>query len=289
MIKAKKRVCFITQYVYFDGVRMWEFNSMPPRTDRQFWTMDLWCLIDSADPTTMPGLPYDDCSILLATTPRSDYLSPFRKLVSIPPVFYMPLWSRAELQCIASLYPNASTWENRFIVLGGVPRYVLEDVSKHPESLLRSACRECSLDDTIHVVSIDSEITAKTKVVQKLIHLHSKDPYTEAEVCYASPAAIRIIAHTNWQRCHQEMQTLLGSADGNPLVAALCGYIFEPHARKLLEKGGEFDCRELVAEETQSENYDSIITRACNSCEKCLNRSEKSSALRAKNIKLRFN
>jgi hypothetical protein len=246
MIKAKKRVFFITKYVYFDGAKMWEFNSMPPRTDRQFWASDLWCLIDSANPTTIPGLPYDDCSILLATTPRSDFLSPFRKLVPIPPVFYMPLWSRAELQCIASFYPDASTWENRFIALGGVPRYVLEDFSRHPESLLRSACMGRSLDDLIHVVSIDSEITAKTEVVQKLIHLHSKDPYTEAEVCYASPAAVRIIAHTHWQRCHQEMEALLLSADWNPLAAALCRYIFELHAKRLLEKGGEFDCRELV-------------------------------------------
>lgn len=247
MVKAKKRVFFITQSVYFDGARMWEYASMPPRTDRQFWTMDLWCLIDSADPTTMPGLPYDNCSILLATTSRNDYHSQFRKLVPIPPVFYMPLWSRDELQSISSLYPDSSAWENRFIVLGGVPRYVLEDVSRHPESLLRSACRECSLDDAIHVVSIDSEITTKTKVVQKLIHLHSQTPYNEAEVRYASPVAVKIIAHTHWRRCHQEMQTLLWSADVNPLAAALCGYIFETHAKKLLEKGGEFDCRELVA------------------------------------------
>jgi hypothetical protein len=85
----------------------------------------LWCLIDSADPTTIPGLPIDDCSILFVTSPRGDYLSRFRKLVPIPPVFYMPLMSRTELEAISSLYPNASAWEDLFYVLGGVPRFVL--------------------------------------------------------------------------------------------------------------------------------------------------------------------
>jgi hypothetical protein len=245
MVMAKKRVFFITKYIYFDGSKMLEFDSLPPRIDRQFWTIDLWCLIDSADPITVPGLPVNDCSILLVSTPRGDYLRRFMKLVPIPPVFYMPLWSRTELESIIDSYPNANAWEKRFIALGGIPRYVFEDVSKHPESLLRSACGQCSLDDAIHVVSIDS-ITEKANKVQTLIHLHSEYPYTKAEVRYASPAAIRIIVHLHWQRCHEEIQALLGSANGNPLAAALCRYIFEPFAKKLLQKGGQFDCRELV-------------------------------------------
>jgi hypothetical protein len=38
----------------------------------------------------------------------------------------------------------------------------------------------------------------------------------------------------------------LASCEGNPLTAALCGYIFEPYAVEMLEKGGEFKCRMLV-------------------------------------------
>jgi hypothetical protein len=44
------------------------------------------------------------------------------------------------------------------------------------------------------------------------------------------------------------MSELLASCQGNPLVAALCGYIFEPYAIELLEKGGTFTCRQLVHE-----------------------------------------
>ena len=42
------------------------------------------------------------------------------------------------------------------------------------------------------------------------------------------------------------MKELLASCDGNPLTAALCGYIFEQYAIELLERGGEFTCRRLV-------------------------------------------
>jgi len=206
---------------------MLAIDSMPLRSDRQFWTNDLWCLIDSADPIKIPGLPVADCSILLATSPRRDHLGDFKKLAPPPAVFYMPLWSHDELKSITGLYPAVNSWEDRFKVLGGVPRYVLEDVSEDPKGLLISACRQCSLDDALHVVSIQLELTSNTKVVQQLIHLHLKDPYTEAEACYASPDAVRIIVHVYGESCYQKMQSLLESAAGNPIVASLCGYIFE--------------------------------------------------------------
>jgi hypothetical protein len=42
------------------------------------------------------------------------------------------------------------------------------------------------------------------------------------------------------------MRDLLNSCEGNPLTAALCGYIFEPYAIELLDRGGTFTCRQLV-------------------------------------------
>jgi len=212
MVKAKKRVFFITtitQSVYFDGANMLAIDSMPLRSDWQFWTNDLWCLIDSADPIKIPGLPVADCSILLATSPRRDHLGDFKKLAPPPAVFYMPLWSHDELKSITGLYPAVNSWENRFKVLGGVPHYVLQNVLKLPESILRLVCNQCSLDDGIRVVSTDSEFTEKTLVVQNLIHLHSKDPYTEAEVRYASPEAVCMIVHVYGKSCYQKCSLCL--------------------------------------------------------------------------------
>lgn len=46
------------------------------------------------------------------------------------------------------------------------------------------------------------------------------------------------------------MKELLESCEGNPLTAALCGYIFEPYAIEMLGKGGDFKCRKLVSGHT---------------------------------------
>ena len=45
--------------------------------------------------------------------------------------------------------------------LGGVPRYVLEDVSTTPNDLLGSGCTQCDLDDAIHLVSMDTRCQRK--------------------------------------------------------------------------------------------------------------------------------
>ncbi|RKP15961.1 hypothetical protein ROZALSC1DRAFT_18145, partial [Rozella allomycis CSF55] len=64
---------------------------------------------------------------------------------------------------------------------------------------------------------------------------------------YASQKALDIIVRNKGKEARGRMSELLESCQGNPLTAALCGYIFEPYAIELLEKGGTFKCRELVS------------------------------------------
>ncbi|OWY91614.1 LOW QUALITY PROTEIN: Crinkler (CRN), partial [Phytophthora megakarya] len=161
----------------------------------------------------------------------------------------MPLWTGEELAKIAPMYPSAAdVWQNRFECLGGVPRLVLQDIRKDPQELLTNACTSCSLDDCIMLVSIDSEISSKTKI--SLIHIHSQEPYQDDEVAYASDLAMSVIARTKWVSDRAKLQQLfavLATSDGNRLVQALCGYIFEPYCMNLLEQGGTFTYRELLS------------------------------------------
>lgn len=250
LIKEKKRVLFITSQppIYFNGTTVLEVKQLPYSGNRQFWSTDLWCLVDSLDPTSIPELPYLRCSVLLASTPRRDCIGEFKKLAPTPDIFYMPLWSIEELGTIAPLYPfAAAVWQNRFEFLGGVPRVVLQDIGKDPQALLMSACRSCFVDDCIMMVSIYSEINSKTKIAQTLIHIRSQALYREYEVVYASKSAVQVIAQTKWKSDRAKMQGLLSSCDGNPLTQALCGYIFEPHAMDLLEQGGSFVYRKLFS------------------------------------------
>ncbi|KAG4038054.1 hypothetical protein PC123_g26383 [Phytophthora cactorum] len=250
LIKDQKRVLFLTAEppVYFDGECMFVYRQLPFAGNFQFWSPDLWCCVDSVDPTTIAGFPVLNCSTLLASTPRQDCIGDFKKLVPTPDVYYMPLWTEEELARITPLYPDAApVWQNRMTCLGGVPRQVLQDIQTDPQSLLESACRICSLDDCIMLLSINSEINSKTKIAQTLIHIRSEKPYRTYSVGYASELAMKIVAQTKWQTDRTRMQNLLGACDGHPLTQALCGYIFESHAMDLLERGGSFVYRELLS------------------------------------------
>jgi hypothetical protein len=55
------------------------------------------------------------------------------------------------------------------------------------------------------------------------------------------------------------MQDLLASCEESPLTAALCGYIFEPYAIELLERGGTFACRQLVYGNTKIKPNDTTL------------------------------
>ncbi|KAG2763856.1 hypothetical protein Pcac1_g24541 [Phytophthora cactorum] len=250
LIKDKKRVLFITRQppIYFDGSTIHECKQLPYSGNQQFWSPDLWCLVDSVDPTNVAGMPIECCSVLLSSTPRRDCIGEFKKLAPTPDVFYMPLWTKEELATIAPMYPHAATvWENRFECLGGVPRLVLQDIETDPQAWLMSACNSCSLDDCIMLVSIYSEINSKTKNAQILIHIHSQEPYREYKVVYASDLAMQLIVRTKWRLDRAKLQSLLGSSDGNPLAQSLCGYIFELYSMDLLEQGGTFVCRKLLS------------------------------------------
>ena len=58
------------------------------------------------------------------------------------------------------------------------------------------------------------------------------------------------------------MAELLESSAGYPLTASLCGYIFEPFAFELLEKGGDFTCRQLVDGRKKLKPAETVLTIA---------------------------
>ena len=91
--------------------------------------------------------------------------------------------------------------------------------------MLEAACTDYSLDNCLKKIGIN-----KSKVVHLLVHVTSTAPYTDSSVCYASQAALNVIVRNKGNEAKRRMSELLSSCQGNPLIAALCGYIFEPYA-----------------------------------------------------------
>jgi hypothetical protein len=177
-----------------------------------------------------------------------------------PQIFYMPLWNKGELATIATAFPGVADWMERFRILGGIPRHVLEVTDHSPKALLEAACRQCELNDCIKIVGLDSTITDKSKVVHSLVHITSTHPFTKSSVSYASQTALDIIVANKGSEAKNKMAELLESSAGNPLTASLCGYIFEPYAFELLEKGGDFTCRQLVHGNKKLKPADTVLT-----------------------------
>jgi hypothetical protein len=250
LVKAGKRVLLIyhPHTIYYDGqCGIFELADIPSVIDHNFWKDDLWCLFDAKGRKEehLNALPYPTCTFVLSTSPRREMVNDFKKPPP-PQIFYMPLWNEAELTTISVSFPDVGNWRERFRVLGGIPRHVLEVTSDNPIELLQAACRQCELNDCIKIIGLNSTITDKSKVVHSLVHINSTHPFTKSSVSYASETALDIIVANKGAEAKHKMAELLESSAGNPLTASLCGYIFEPFAYELLEKGGEFTCRQLV-------------------------------------------
>jgi hypothetical protein len=211
--------------IYYDGkggVFNVKFGNLPSNDDISFWNDSLWCLFDAKAKTDfhLGEFPYGCCTFILSTSPRREMVNDFKKPPE-PQIFYMPTWTEKELEAIASLFPNVhNEWRERFEILGGIPRHVLEVTTELPTVMLEAACKKCSLDDCIMAIGINSTITEGNKVVHLLIHITSTPPYTKSSVDYASKEARKIIVRNKGDEVKRKMNQLLATYKGVSMVAA---------------------------------------------------------------------
>ena len=259
LVKERKRVLFFYHpySIYYDengGVFKFASDRLSLENFESFWNETLWCLFDAKfkEQSDLAGVPVGLSTFILSTSPHRDMVNDFKK-PPVPDYFFMPIWTETELKAIAPLFSNSNEqWQHRFEILGGIPRHVLEVTRYTPREILEGACSECSLDDCIKKIGMDAVITDKSKVIHSLIHVESVHPFTTSSVRYASPTALNIIVQYRGVEAKHRMRALLASCDGNPLTAALCGYIFETYVIELLERGGTFPCRQLGSAYIQS-------------------------------------
>ena len=165
----------------------------------------------------------------------------------------MPIWSIDELDTVSTTFQNVNDWKSRFEVLGGIPRSVFLNTMDDPIRMLEKACQLCSLDDCIYAVGPKYTISEKSEILHCLVHVISTKPYTTASVSFASQSALDIISRVKNDKAKVEMWSLLSSCEGNPHIAAFCGYIFEQFAITALADGGTFACRLIGKGRTKEE------------------------------------
>jgi hypothetical protein len=262
LVKAKKRVIhtYFPDTTYYDGQGgVFDCSlSLPPFRDRTFWNADLWCLFDVKNKwlQDLHTFPYPLCTFVLSMSPQREIINDFKKPPR-PQYFYMPIWTETEMETIAPWFPTAIDWRGRFEVLGGIPRFVLEDTLDEPTKLLEAACKRCKFDHCITEIGLGTNL-ADAKIIHPLIHMTSAPPFTEPSVAFASQTASSIIVRDKWKEVQFSMEYVFELSEGNSLVGVLRGKYFEVYAIGMLEKGGEFKCRKLVEGEKDA-NFDGSL------------------------------
>jgi hypothetical protein len=121
LVKETTRVLFIYYpfNIYYDGNgSLFEFESsrLPSDIDYSFWNEMLWCLFDAKfkEEADLAGLCVGLSTIILSTSPRQEMVNDFKK-PPVPQIFYMPIWTKTELEVIAPLFLiSADAWCKRF-------------------------------------------------------------------------------------------------------------------------------------------------------------------------------
>ena len=253
LVREKNRVLLIYNpvKVYYDTEgRVSKVGNLPDTDDLGFWSKSLWCLFDARGVTAsdLHQIPYDQCTFVLSTSPKRDLVNDFKKSMN-PRIFYMPIWTEGELDAIANVLGDVpNEWREKFKHIGGVPRYVFDmDVDVHRS--LDQACNQCTLDDCIKMVGFDAVISDHCKsAIHRLIHITSLPPFTDSSVDFASKTVARAVFRSKRIESLAQIRSWLESSFRiGGCLNGFMGTIFEQYAIEMLEKGGSFDCRELIS------------------------------------------
>ncbi len=210
LVRNNRRVLFVyhPEIVYYDGRGgVCGMYTLPHVSDKDFWTHDLWCLFDAKEKFTddLMRTNFDACRFVLATAPRHELVKGFLNFSPVTHIFYMPVWKEGELAAIADSFPQAANWRYRFEILGGIPRYIFEDIEQHPLQVLKSACCRYELDDLIRIDDSVSCVRGRENSILSLVHIISKSPYRKAYVDFASPTALRMVFKYNFYQIRHSL------------------------------------------------------------------------------------
>jgi len=201
--------------------------------------------------------PYGDqpdeprgCSALtiVAASPNPIHYKGFRKRKGCGVRFYMPVWSKEELQKFrdATMPFEVAELHSRFSIFGGIPRYIFkeEEEFSHAKSELDVAIIEGSSSSLNVLRPALCNMETGNKISHKLIHYKvDEKTYQSAVVRYASPYVeheLPLKAPVN--RLKDLGRVLCDVADANIVME---GQIFEEYLHRMIPLGVTMVARSL--------------------------------------------
>ena len=201
-----------------------------------------WYLTDTLDPP--PG-EVKAVTILVASPARKHYKE-FLKYSVTDVLRYLPVWSLEELmKARKSFSLSEEQVENRYCLIGGIPRFVLEK-EQDLVSLIDGAIIRLNIDnfESIAVGNLQKD----DEISHLVVHFEVNAGYTDATLrmgsSYITEKALDVFVN------HQEskLKRFLLRAEHTSLLSTIRGNLFEAYAHRILSAGGEFTVRSISQE-----------------------------------------
>jgi hypothetical protein len=134
-----------------------------------------------------------------------------------------------------------------FVVSNSPRREMVNDFKKPPvpQVFYMPTWTEAELEAIAPLFPNANEWRDRFEIPRHVLEVTTQPPTEMLEAACTVSNNYIIVRHKG-NEAKRRMSELLAFCQGNPVIAALCGYIFEPYAIELLEEGGAFKCRELV-------------------------------------------
>eukprot|EP00835_Amoeboradix_gromovi_P004494 NODE_353_length_10269_cov_0.284759.p2 type:complete len:583 gc:universal NODE_353_length_10269_cov_0.284759:4833-6581(+) len=244
MLKENRQVMFGSRdfggFIYWKSKdiyeRIKEEDISPYLTDR-----NIFFLMDSRDIHNTLG------PCIICSSPRSDIAQQFRKSAL---KLFMPVWEWHEIQSLhQEIYSDIITVRQlytRFHLIGGVPRYLFENLEDMAAAILHNALTK---SDTSHLQRLfESKGEAGEEVSHRLIHLNSsndtKPSWGQYSLSYSSDF-VSIMVANKYQKVRRDMviQWLDETSDIGK-AGGLRGNLFKGIGHLQIKKGSFF-CKSL--------------------------------------------
>lgn len=152
-------------------------------------------------------------------------------------IYHMPIWSRVELDELASKLNFEQSIDDNYDYFGGIPRYVFSTPHGVQSQLER-------MDEVIANSELVNTLTSKTEMQFSHLIFHritTAPNYTKYELRVATDYVKKIFFDFTTETGMRNSVKFLSHSSGLPLLSTLRGDIYEDLAHDTICKGGTFD------------------------------------------------
>ena len=197
-----------------------------------------WYLADtlSSSPEGVKGVT------ILVSSPSEKHYSEFLKCSHVAALHYLPVWSFDELKLVAPSYKRSEeVVKERFDMIGGLPRYVLEKKVDLIE-VIDEAVSKLPLNKLILIAL--GEVSREDQISHRIVHFKVEPPfYTKRTLTIASAYALSKASEKFLKQSEHDVKYFIYWSVGIPSLAFFRARVFEGYAHQKLSEGGEFPTR----------------------------------------------